>query len=39
VPDASFMVSVAYREEKGSDVDVAFHLLIDVLTGRWTQRS
>jgi hypothetical protein len=26
------MVSVAYREEKGSDVNVASHLLLDVLT-------
>jgi hypothetical protein len=34
VPDASFMASVAYREEKGSDVNVASHLLIDVLTGQ-----
>lgn len=33
VPDARFMVSVARREEKGSDVNVASHLLIDVLTG------
>ena len=32
VPDARFMVSVAYREEKGSDVNVAAHLLIDTLT-------
>jgi uncharacterized LabA/DUF88 family protein len=32
VPDATFMVSVAYREEKGSDVNVAAHLLLDVLT-------
>lgn len=32
VPDARFMVSVARREEKGSDVNVASHLLIDVLT-------
>lgn len=29
-PDAVFMVSVARREEKGSDVNVASHLLIDV---------
>jgi hypothetical protein len=28
---ASFMVSYAYREEKGSDVNVASHLLLDVL--------
>ena len=32
VPDAVFMVSVARREEKGSDVNVASHLLLDVLT-------
>lgn len=32
VPDAVFMASVARREEKGSDVNVASHLLIDVLT-------
>lgn len=30
-PDAMFMASVARREEKGSDVNVASHLLIDVL--------
>lgn len=29
-PDATFMVSVADREEKGSDVNVATHLLIDL---------
>lgn len=34
VPDARFMASVARREEKGSDVNVASHLLIDVLTER-----
>lgn len=28
-----FMASFAYREEKGSDVNVASHLLLDVLTG------
>lgn len=33
LPDARFMASVARREEKGSDVNVAAHLLIDVLTG------
>ncbi len=33
VPDARFMASIARREEKGSDVNVAAHLLIDVLTG------
>ena len=30
---AKFMVSVANREEKGSDVNVASHLLLDVLLG------
>jgi hypothetical protein len=33
VPDATFMASVARREEKGSDVNVASHLLLDVLQG------
>ncbi|MGO4255159.1 hypothetical protein [Marmoricola sp. RAF53] len=33
IPDATFMASVARREEKGSDVNVASHLLIDVLDG------
>lgn len=33
VPDASFMASVARREEKGSDVNLAAHLLLDVLRG------
>ncbi len=33
VAGASFMVSYAYREEKGSDVNVASHLLVDVLQG------
>ena len=33
IPRASFMVSYAYREEKGSDVNVASHLLVDVLQG------
>ncbi len=33
VPQAQFMVSVARREEKGSDVNVASHLLLDVLRG------
>lgn len=33
VPDARFMASFARREEKGSDVNVASHLLIDMLTG------
>lgn len=31
IPDARFIVSYAYREEKGSDVNVASHLLLDVL--------
>lgn len=34
VADAKFMVSVARREEKGADVNVASHLLIDVLTSK-----
>lgn len=33
-PAATFMVSVARREEKGSDVNVASHLLIDVLESK-----
>jgi uncharacterized LabA/DUF88 family protein len=33
-PGAVFMASVARREEKGSDVNVASHLLIDVLEKR-----
>ncbi|MFB4349679.1 NYN domain-containing protein [Microbacterium sp. CR_7] len=33
-PDATFMASVARREEKGSDVNVASHLLLDVLERR-----
>jgi hypothetical protein len=33
VPNAKFMVSYAYHEEKGSDVNVASHLLLDVLAG------
>ena len=32
IADATFMVSYADREEKGSDVNVAAHLLVDVLT-------
>ncbi len=32
MPGARFMASVARREEKGSDVNVASHLLIDILT-------
>lgn len=31
VPDATFLVSYLHLEEKGSDVNVASHLLIDVL--------
>lgn len=34
VPQARFMVSVARREEKGSDVNVASHLLLDLLNRR-----
>jgi hypothetical protein len=34
LPDSVFMVSYANREEKGSDVNVASHLLVDVLTNR-----
>ncbi len=34
VPDARFMVSVMQREEKGSDVDVASYLLLDLLHNR-----
>ncbi|MET0424390.1 MAG: NYN domain-containing protein [Actinoplanes sp.] len=34
IPDAKFMVSFAHREEKGSDVNVASHLLVDVLTSQ-----
>lgn len=33
VPHATFMASVARREEKGSDVNVASHMLVDVLGG------
>jgi hypothetical protein len=33
LPDATFMASVATWEEKGSDVNVASHLLVDVLAG------
>jgi hypothetical protein len=33
MPDATFMASVATYEEKGSDVNVASHLLVDVLAG------
>lgn len=31
-PDANFMVAVGTWEEKGSDVNVASHLLVDILT-------
>ena len=34
VPGARFMVSYSHFEEKGSDVNVATHLLLDVLDGR-----
>lgn len=34
VANALFMVSVARREEKGTDVNVASHLLIEVLTSK-----
>jgi hypothetical protein len=33
MPAARFLVSFLYREEKGSDVNVATHLLLDVLRG------
>jgi hypothetical protein len=33
MPDARFLASVATWEEKGSDVNVASHLLVDVLDG------
>jgi hypothetical protein len=36
VPNARFLVSVAYREEKGTDVNVASHLLLDLLHRRIT---
>lgn len=32
VPEARFMASVARREEKGSDVNIASHMLIDVMS-------
>lgn len=34
IAGATFMVTYANREEKGSDVNVASHLLIDVLTNK-----
>ncbi len=36
VPDATFMISYANREEKGADVNVAARLPVDVLTVSWT---
>lgn len=33
VPNAQFMVSYLHLEEKGSDVNVASHLLLDVVSG------
>lgn len=33
VPDAQFMVQYLHMEEKGSDVNLASHLLLDVLSG------
>ncbi|TCO57259.1 NYN domain-containing protein [Actinocrispum wychmicini] len=33
IPDATFIASVATWEEKGSDVNVASHLLVDVVSG------
>jgi hypothetical protein len=33
VPNARFMVSYLHQEEKGSDVNVASHLLLDTLSG------
>lgn len=33
VPDARFMVSYLHHEEKGSDVNLASHMLVDVLSG------
>lgn len=36
VPNARFLVSVAHREEKGTDVNVASHLLLDLLRQRIT---
>ncbi|HZN70500.1 MAG TPA: NYN domain-containing protein [Micromonosporaceae bacterium] len=36
VAGARFMVSVAHREEKGTDVNVASHLLLDILHQRIT---
>jgi hypothetical protein len=36
ISDARFLVSVAHREEKGTDVNVASHLLLDLLYQRVT---
>jgi hypothetical protein len=36
VSEARFLVSVAHREEKGTDVNVASHLLLDLLHQRVT---
>jgi len=33
IPGATFMVSIARREEKGTDVNVATHLMLDALRG------
>jgi uncharacterized LabA/DUF88 family protein len=33
IPNARFMVSIAHREEKGSDVNVASHTLLDIMRG------
>jgi hypothetical protein len=33
LPKAVFMASVSHREEKGSDVNLATHLLLDVMNG------
>jgi hypothetical protein len=33
VPDACFMVSTLHQEEKGTDVNLATHLILDVLQG------
>jgi hypothetical protein len=39
VPNARFMVRYLHLEEKGSDVNVASHLLLDVLSGPWMPLS
>lgn len=38
-PNATFMVSIADREEKGSDVNVAAHLMSTSSSGRSTRLS